>query len=178
MNKSKQKNIVYILLFITISIFYIFNEFVYKDEANPEDIQGVEVKEDNAYKVIKVIDGDTLELESIGKVRLIGVDTPETVDPRKEVECFGKEASEYTKTILLNNYITIEYDNTQDKEDKYGRDLVYIFKDNINFNLELIQKGYAYEYTYKVPYKYQREFKDAQSKAKETKQGIWGDICN
>lgn len=176
--KRDIKNIYIIILIILSLSGYFYQEFYKEKEIGTEQIQGVESNNESQYKVLKVIDGDTVQLETIGKVRLIGVDTPETVDPRKEVQCYGKEASEYTKSRLLNNYVRIEYDQTQDSTDRYGRHLVYIYLGEKNFNLELIENGYAYEYTYKVPYKYQREFKEAQTNAKETKQGLWGDICN
>ncbi len=175
--KRDIKNIYVIILIILSLSGYFYQEF-YKEEVGTEQIQGVESKNDSQYKVIKVVDGDTVELEKIGKVRLIGVDTPETVDPRKEVQCYGKEASEYTKSRLLNNYVSIEYDESQDSVDKYGRHLVYIYINEKNFNRQLIENGYAYEYTYKVPYKYQREFKEAQYNAQDTDKGLWGAICN
>jgi endonuclease YncB( thermonuclease family) len=130
------------------------------------------------FDVVDTSDGDTIIISKDCKpviVRLIGIDTPETVDPRKPVQCFGKEASEYTKNNLKGKKVQIETDDMQDTYDKYGRLLGYvILEDGTNFNQRLIEEGYAHEYTYKTPYKYQKEFKEAQANAKETGKGLWG----
>jgi len=129
--------------------------------------------------VTRVVDGDTIVVLVNGvseKVRLIGVDTPETVDPRKLVECFGKEASAFTTETLLSKNITLESDPTQSDRDKYGRLLRYVFlSDGTLVNKLIITEGYGHEYTYDVPYKYQNEFKQAQTTAKELKKGLWAD---
>lgn len=131
------------------------------------------------YEVEKVVDGDTVRLKEIGTVRLIGVDTPETVHPTKKVECFGIEASNKMKEIVDGNKVRIELDKTQGEKDRYGRYLVYLFTfDNTFVNLDLIREGYAYEYTYSSNYKYQTEFKAAQTYAKENLLGLWGSKCN
>src|SRR5574343_1337369 len=81
----------------------------------------IQINQEIEYKVVKVIDGDTFEIvvdnENL-KVRMIGVDTPETVDPRKIVQCFGKEASAYLTTLLTGKTVTMEADSTQDNIDK------------------------------------------------------------
>lgn len=127
--------------------------------------------------VVRVVDGDTIVVSTNvadEKVRLIGVNTPETVDPRKKVECFGKEASNFTKSILSGNRVSLEMDPTQGDRDKYGRLLRYVILENgANFNKRLIEEGYAYEYTYRYPYKYQKGFKQAQKDAEFNKRGLW-----
>ena len=131
------------------------------------------------YRVINVIDGDTIDVEINGKkerVRLIGINTPETVDPRKKVECFGVEASNKAKSILYGQSVYLEFDPSQGERDKYNRLLRYVFlPDGTNFNLSMIKEGYAYEYTYNLPYKYQKEFKEAERYARENKIGLWAD---
>ncbi len=137
--------------------------------------------------VIKVVDGDTIGVEFNDKsgamlkktVRLIGIDSPETVHPNKPVECFGKEASQKLRAILENRNISLMSDPTQGDRDKYGRLLRYVFLENgTNVNLQMITEGYAYEYTYDEPYKFSNEFKDAQRKAEENKRGLWAEgIC-
>lgn len=127
------------------------------------------------YTVIKIIDGDTIEIETIGKVRLIGIDTPETKDPRKEVQCFGQEATNKITEIIGKGRVFIEYDESQGLTDKYGRTLVYIFLEDGTFiNYEMIKQGYAFEYTYNKPYKYQSMFKEAQIDAQSNLNGLWG----
>jgi micrococcal nuclease len=129
------------------------------------------------YQVTKVIDGDTLEIDYQGhleKVRLIGVNTPETVDPRRAVQCFGQAASDFSKAVLTNQLIRLEFDSSQDERDKYGRLLAYVYlSDGRLFNLELIAQGYAYEYTYKKPYLHQADFKAAQAEAQAKQLGLW-----
>jgi len=124
--------------------------------------------------VTAIIDGDTIEVEGLGKVRLIGVDSPETVDPRKPVECFGNEATQKTTQILLARRVHLESDPSQGERDKYNRALRYVFlEDGTNFNKWLIENGYAHEYTYLLPYKYQLEFKNAEDYARRNNKGLW-----
>ncbi len=129
------------------------------------------------YAVVKVVDGDTVDLSINGKierVRLIGINTPETVDPRKPVECFGKEASNRAKELLTGKSVKIEADPNGDTRDKYDRLLLYIFLgDGTNYAKKMIMDGYAYEYTYDSAYKYQAEFKQAQKYAQDNKLGLW-----
>ena len=131
------------------------------------------------YSVIKVIDGDTITVNIDGKIetiRLIGIDSPESVDPRKPVQCFGKEASDKAREVLMGKRITIELDPTQGDKDKYKRLLRFVFlEDGTNFNKLMIEEGYAHEYTYNVPYEYQDEFKVAELNAREEKRGLWAD---
>lgn len=131
------------------------------------------------YKVVNVVDGDTIDLLIDGKsqrLRLIGIDTPETVDPRNPVQCFGIEASNKAKGLLTGQEVSLEDDPTQDNLDKYDRLLRYVFlKDGTFFNKLMITEGYAHEYTYDTPYKYQQEFKDAEKQASESKVGLWAD---
>lgn len=133
--------------------------------------------QDKLYKVVKVVDGDTIDVDIDGKterLRLIGINTPETVDPRKPVECFGKEASAKAKELLSGKNVKLEYDSTQDTRDKYGRLLAYVFReDGLFYNDWTIRNGYAYEYTYNVPYKYQSLFKEAQKFASDNQLGLW-----
>ena len=132
------------------------------------------------YEVLKVIDGDTIDVNLDGemeRIRLIGINTPETVDPRKLVECFSHEASEKAKDILSGKRALLESDPAQGERDKYGRLLRYVFlEDGINFNLLMIREGYAYEYTYDLPYKYQAEFKQAQKYAEKNGLGLGGKL--
>jgi len=135
------------------------------------------------YNVIKVVDGDTIDVSINGKtkrLRLIGINTPETVDPRTVVQCFGKEASDKAKELLTGKKVSLEADSTQGELDKYSRLLRYVFlEDGTNFNLYMIKEGYAYEYTYSTPYKYQVEFKAAQVYAKANNKGLWSpSTCN
>lgn len=135
------------------------------------------------FKVVKVIDGDTITIEINGKketLRLIGIDTPETVHPTKPVECMGAEASNRAKELLTGKMVSVEADSSQGERDKYNRLLRYvILEDGRNFNRLMIEEGFANEYKYSVPYKYQTEFKEAQNNAKLKKVGLWADgVCD
>lgn len=135
------------------------------------------------YKVAKVVDGDTIDIIMNGRterLRLIGINTPEIVDPRKPVECFGREASDNAKKLLSNEEARVEGDASQDDRDKYGRLLRYVWRrDGLFYNLEVIKDGFAHEYTYQLPYIYQKDFKAAQKYAEENKLGLWADgVCS
>ncbi len=134
------------------------------------------------YKVIKVVDGDTIDVQvgkKVERIRMIGMDTPETVDPRKAVQCFGKEASNKTKALLLGKSVGLQNDPTQGERDKYGRLLRYVILNGQNFNKLMIGEGYAHEYTYDIPYKYQTVFKQAQQNSKKAQKGLWNpSTCN
>jgi micrococcal nuclease len=95
--------------------------------------------------VINVVDGDTviarLASGRVEKVRLLGVDTPEVVDPRKPVQCFGPVASAFTKSQLTGRRVSLELDAEQ--RDKYGRLLAYVILDGHRYNDELLERGYA-----------------------------------
>jgi len=129
------------------------------------------------FAVTKVIDGDTITISMNGApetIRLIGIDTPETVDPRTTVQCFGVEASNKAKELLTGKNVWIETDAITGQRDKYDRLLAYIYRDDGLFiNQYLVEHGYAYEYTYNTPYKYQVEFKTAQKSAEAAGRGLW-----
>ena len=135
------------------------------------------------YKVTKVTDGDTIHVNLEGEdtvVRLIGINTPETVDPRRPVECFGKEASARMKDLASNENVRLEYDDSQSLHDTYGRLLAYVYlEDGEMLNRKMIADGYAYEYTYMTPYKYQKEFRELQNLARTSERGLWSPTaCN
>lgn len=135
------------------------------------------------YSVVSVVDGDTIKINISGTtttLRLIGMDTPETLDPRKPVQCFGKEASNKAKELLSGKKVRIEKDSTQGELDKYGRTLAYVYReDGLFYNEHMIKTGYAHEYTYNLPYKYQVELKAAEKYARENQLGLWAPTtCN
>lgn len=129
--------------------------------------------------VVSVVDGDTVKVDIAGvreTLRIIGINTPETVDPRKPVECFGREASAMAKDLLSNQTIELEADATQGERDKYGRLLRYVFlPDGSDFGKTMISSGLAHEYTYSKPYVYQQEYQAAQADAEANERGLWAD---
>lgn len=160
----------------------IDNEIVSPEDTQPSTTPAGDVPS-TRYKITKTVDGDTIKADISGKIetiRLIGVDTPETKDPRKKVQCFGQAASDYTNVSLVGKDVRLVADHSQDNRDKYGRLLRYVFLDeSTNFNEQLIAEGYAYEYTYDVPYEYQAEFKAALTTASAQGKGLWSTTtCN
>jgi hypothetical protein len=117
--------------------------------------------------ILKLNDG------KVERLRLIGIDTPETVDPRKIVQCFGKEASDKAKSMRQNASVRLEADASQDERDKYSRLLRYVYlEDGTNYNKFMISEGYAHEYTYQLPYLHQKEFKAAEASARKDNRGL------
>lgn len=123
------------------------------------------------YKVLKVIDGDTVDIQFDSRretVRLIGIDAPESG------QCFGSESTNKARELLNSQLIEFEKDPSQGKRDKYGRLLGYIFlEDGTNFNDFMIRNGFAKEHTFRTTYKYQSLFKNAQLTAQQNKRGLW-----
>lgn len=140
-------------------------------------VSGIQKK----YLVKKVIDGDTFEFESDGalyKVRLIGIDTPETVDPRRPVGCFGKNASEETKRLLEGNEVILTKDISE--TDKYNRLLRYVFLplsggENLFINDYLVRQGFANASSYPPDIKYTDRFAQAEQEARDNLRGLWSD---
>ena len=130
------------------------------------------------YLVKNVIDGDTIVISANlqnEKVRLIGIDTPEILDPRRSLECYGEEASNRAKELLVGKKIRMEIDTTQGVRDKYGRLLGYVYlEDGTFFNRYMLEAGYAREYTYSAPYRFQEEFRSAEKRAQREGRGLWG----
>ncbi len=171
-----------IIALATGAIIYFKN---HKNIHEVQDKYAEDIRPDVLYHVTKVLDGDTL-IANISKhevtLRMLGIDTPEVVDPRKPVQCYGREASTRAKELLSGKDIYIEKDQIKEAiggdYDKYGRVLAYIYlSDGSLYNKIMIENGFAREYTFnKEKYKYQKEFKALQTKAKKEKVGLWG-VC-
>ncbi len=129
------------------------------------------------YSVSEFYDGDTIAVNMDGskeKIRMIGVDTPETHDPRKPVECFGLRAAEFTKTLIGNNSVRLEADPTNTNRDRYDRLLRYVYlPDGRLVNAEIIKQGYGFAYV-GFPFEKMDEFKTYENTAKDNNVGLWG----
>lgn len=121
--------------------------------------------------VRRVIDGDTIELENGEHVRYIGIDAPETVDPRKPVQCFGIEASRRNRELVEGKEVVLEKDISD--RDRYGRLLRYVRLRDKLINLVLVQEGYARVFAYPPDVKYGGEFIQAEKTARERNLGLW-----
>jgi len=129
-----------------------------------------------AYPVVRVIDGDTIVINDGNEitVRLVGVDTPETVHPSKPVEYYGKEASRFTQNLLKGEKVYLVIDPQQGKTDRYGRTLAYIYRapEGLFVNAEIIRQGYGHAYT-QYPFEYIEEFRQLEQLARQAQKGLW-----
>lgn len=126
-------------------------------------------------RVVKVVDGDTIKLDTGEVVRYIGIDTPESVDPRKPVQCYAKEASAKNKELVEGKTVELEKDISE--TDKYRRLLRYIWVGNTLINEYLVREGYAHASSYPPDIKYQDRFTQAQQLARQEQKGLWGVTC-
>ncbi|MBI2616597.1 thermonuclease family protein [Candidatus Gottesmanbacteria bacterium] len=124
----------------------------------------------------RIVDGDTIELTDGRKVRYIGIDTPESKDPRSPVECFGQKASEKNAELVLDKEITMEKDISD--KDSFGRLLRYVFVGDVFINDYLVRQGYAQISIYPPDVKYQDEFLASQQEARENNRGLWKECTN
>jgi len=133
----------------------------------------------SSVKVLRVVDGDTIEIEGNMKLRYIGIDTPETKHPTKGVQCFGKEASDKNKELVEGKMIRVEKDVSE--TDRYGRLLRYIWlvDDNATasaglfVNDFLVREGYAHASTFPPDVAYSKQFVEAQQEARDNNRGLW-----
>ena len=139
--------------------------------------------QDRTFAVAKVADGDTVDLDvpdgghSHTRIRLLGVDTPETVAPDKPVGYFGPQASAFTKKTLLGKNVKVELDRTRTR-DKYDRLLAYLLLDNgENLSLLLIREGYGYADP-RFGHPLVRQCKAAQAEAIKNSRGLWAGVSD
>lgn len=138
-------------------------------------------------EVTDVVDGDTIKVRARGfetTVRLIGIDTPETRHPSQPVQCFGPEASQRVRRILpLGQQVRLQTDSTQDRRDRYGRLLAYVYKPSRSgplgsVNYSLVATGYAKVYIYQgIPFRFASAFQAAERRARAADRGLWGPPC-
>ncbi len=139
---------------------------------------GNNTKDQKLFDVLSVVDGDTIKVSELGTLRLIGIDTPETKDPRKPVQCYGAEASNKAKELLQGQQVYLEFDPAN-RIDRYGRTLAYVYRaDNLAFNSEMIKQGFANSYT-KYPHPRLAEYNDYQTQSRNSQIGLWSPAtCN
>ena len=129
-----------------------------------------------ARQVARVVDGDTILLDPKEKVRLIGVETPETVHPKKGVECFGQDAKAFTRAAVEGKQVRLVLDDAnaaRGHKDRYGRTLGYLYlQDGMMLNAELIRLGFAHAYT-RFPFRHLVEFRRLEQEARGRGVGLW-----
>lgn len=136
-----------------------------------------QVSRETAYRVQRVIDGDTIKIDYNGKsesVRLIGVDTPEMNDPDKTLRVLAERAADFTRQLLAGKSAYLQFD--RDRRDKFGRLLAYVYRapDRLFVNLELVRLGYGRAYT-KYPFRKSALFREHEKHAKAEGLGVWAD---
>lgn len=177
---------IFLILWCSLIIILLINEIknrINTEEKTNEPQQQTALKLDT-YTFLKVIDWDTLKVKNNNEeinIRMIGLDAPEKSTTRYwYTECFWNEATNHLTEIL--SWITtiqVEQDPTQWETDKYWRLLWYVFFSWNNINQKMIEDGYWFEYTYNLPYKYQKEFKKAEKSARLNKLWLWDkNTCN
>lgn len=125
----------------------------------------------SAQLVTRVIDGDTLVVQGVGTVRLIGVDTPEAVDPRRPVQQFGREASAFLRAQATGQTVRLEFDGN--RTDRYGRTLAYVYLvDGTFLNAEIVRQGYGHAYT-AFPFRHLEQFRAYEQEARDGHRGLW-----
>ena len=135
--------------------------------------------------VLKVVDGDTVDVRDDVRgrlrIRVLGIDTPETLKPGYTVGCWGPQASEFAKQNLLGQRVAIVYDPSQGMNDRYGRTLAYLVKgpDGWDYSVEAARAGFARAYVYDDnPVSRYPEIAAAEQEAKGAQRGLWGPPCN
>ncbi|MBL8852114.1 MAG: thermonuclease family protein [Planctomycetaceae bacterium] len=126
------------------------------------------------FHVKRVVDGDTLLLQSGERVRLIGIDTPESVKPDTPPQPYGQEASDFTKGLVEGRDVRLEFD--RHREDQYGRTLAYVYIDDLFLNEEIVRQGFSRAET-RFPFRsdFQKRFLAAEEEARAAQRGIWAD---
>ncbi len=133
-----------------------------------------DLPEGDDRSVERVVDGDTIVVDGGERVRLIGIDTPESVDPRRPVECFGLEASAFMEDLLPpGTDVRLVFD--VEREDRYERTLAYVYRvaDGLFVNFHLVDQGYAQVATYPPNVEHTDEFVEATREAREADRGLW-----
>ncbi len=142
----------------------------------PTKYQETAMDKKKMFKVSEIVDGDTIKVNIRGKiesVRLLAIDTPETKDPRKPVQCFGNEATKKMSSFVAGKFVRVVDDRSQGNRDKYSRLLRYIYlQDGTFVNAEMVKQGYAFSYK-KYPTKFLEQFNKYEREAREKSLGLW-----
>ena len=136
---------------------------------------GGEATGPGSARVVAVVDGDTIDVTWAGRrerVRLLGVDTPETVDPHRPIGCYGPEASAFTHRRLLGRAVRLRFD--RQRRDRYGRLLAYVELDGRRFNDELLTGGYGRLLVIPPNGSHGRAMLDEELAARSAGRGLWG----
>ena len=168
MSQKKLVSIVFLLGYLAWSV--LFPPDPPKKQVKPVEILH-NAASSSASFVVRVVDGDTIEIEGGQKVRYIGINSPESVDPRRPVACFGKEAHAENVKLVEGKMVRLEKDVSD--MDKYGRLLRYVYVGDVFINDYLVRQGFASASTYPPDVLFAETFKKAQSEAQTNNRGLW-----
>jgi len=176
-NKRDQKKLLRIVSSVLIAVAIIFLQQQGILPGSDTIDQAIENNTPGEYRVVKFDDGDTIAVDMQGKtetIRFIGVDTPETHDPRKPVQCYGKAASAFTKQAIGSGRVRLEADPKSGNRDRYDRLLRFVYlPDGTLLNYELVKEGYGFAIT-GFPHTKMDTFVNAETEAKSRSRGLWG----
>jgi micrococcal nuclease len=133
-------------------------------------------------EVLKVVDGDTIDIRDDNRgrlrIRILGIDTPETKKPGYTVGCWGPQATQFAKDTLIGQRVAVINDPTQDRTDRFGRTLAYLVKgDGWDYSVEAARAGTARSYIYDTPVQKYTEISAAEQEARSADRGLWGTPC-
>lgn len=144
-------------------------------QPNPPTTTPESVAPPEVVTVVRVIDGDTVELADGRTVRVLGIDTPEV---NSGAECWGPEASRFARDVLLGREVRLAADPTQDAVDRYGRTLAYLLlSDGANYSVLAAEAGVAFAYTYDQETRLTSQIRSAETNARTADRGVWGSPC-
>jgi len=175
--RLKIKTATNILILALFGIFILFKS-LYKPKVNIDKPSSSDI----SYKVTAVADGDTLNVKTKNgkeRVRLIGIDAPETKKQDKKAECYANKSYEFLKNLTLHKQVILKKDPFGEDKDIYDRLLRYVFlADGTNLNAEIIKQGFAPLYYKNNTHAYASDFKAYEKQAKKNKIGLWGKCDN
>ncbi|OGK19752.1 hypothetical protein A3D80_03330 [Candidatus Roizmanbacteria bacterium RIFCSPHIGHO2_02_FULL_40_13b] len=171
-----------VFLVLIISIFFSFFQESKQKKIHEGTVKSISVGEgfkpsqrpqiNQTFLVTRIIDGDTFEIQTRQKVRLIGIDTPELNTSTKKVPgCFGIQAKEKLSELIFNKQVRLMKDISE--TDRYGRLLRYVYFGENFINQDLIEQGFALASTFPPDVKYKEVFLKAQTEARENMRGLW-----
>lgn len=182
MSKRRIERTIISLIIIAASVvtYYLQSHPATQPQQTAEQpAQTTTIQQPGYYQVTSVADGDTIEVDMNGtkeKIRLIGVDTPESVKPNSAVQCYAHEASDFTKKNVSGQSVRLEADPMGDNRDRYDRLLRYVYlKDGTLWNQKLIADGYGFAYL-SFSFSKSADFAASQEVAKSSKRGLWN-VC-
>jgi micrococcal nuclease len=183
------RNVVAVIITLTaVTLYFLDRTHIARSVAKPlQSIQQQDSSDASKYNarqfaVVKVVDGDTLDINipdgsySHTRIRLWGIDTPETKDPRTGPMYFGKEASDFATNLALGKQVTIYLEPDKNPRDKYHRLLAYIqLPDGTSLNEILLSEGYAYA-DLRFKHGLYNKYKQLESAARNQKKGLWANV--